>query len=322
MTINVKNAVNSAQTYQELLSITEQLHAGLSSYGCRYAVITAQSPLYQGTIAIGAVAEKAMKIRERMEEEGIRFTSEEKENVTLLCREISRLYGEDTINCAQVDRPTTVLIFIMSIIFWTNHQSKWSDNRNGLSYREQLQQPLSIRLKTVVKNAQNYRQLLPIANKLHAGLSYWGYQYAYAIPSSLYKGTIPIGAVAEKAMEIRERMEREGRGFNTDEMESVSSFCCKVDCLYLEDKARRAQANIITTICRLIARVLFQVDHQTKWGNGDQVEKTTTYPEILCRSLPGSIYERPLRGGSSEFERKLSEWRRQGITYIPYPDGI
>ncbi|MGL4539658.1 MAG: hypothetical protein ACRCU0_01595 [Candidatus Rhabdochlamydia sp.] len=319
MTINVKNAVNNAQTYQELLSITEQLHAGLSSYGYRYAVITAQSLLYQGTIAIGAVAEKAMEIRERMEEEGIRFTSEEKENVTLLCREISRLYGEDTVNCAQADRPTTILIFIMSIIFWTNHQSKWSDNRNGLSYREQLQQPLSIRLKTVVKNAQNYRQLLPIANKLHAGLSYWGYQYAYATPSSLYKGTIPIGAVAEKAMEIRERMEREGRGFNSDEKESVSLFCDKVDCLYLEDKAHCAQANRVTSICRVVMEI-FRVDHQRKWGDDDQVEKMTTYPEILRRNLPGSVYERPLQGGSLEFERKLSEWRGQGITYIPYPD--
>ncbi|MEK7339745.1 MAG: hypothetical protein AABZ92_03415, partial [Verrucomicrobiota bacterium] len=162
MTVNIKSAVNDVQTYQELFSITRQLHAGLSSYGYRYAVITAQSPTYQGTIAIGAVAKKAMEIRQRMEEDGAEITSEEKENVTLSCREISRLYDEDVANCAQADRLITIFIAVMNIIFWANHQSKWSDSRNGFSY--QLQQPLSIRLKTAVKNAQNYQQLLPIAN--------------------------------------------------------------------------------------------------------------------------------------------------------------
>lgn len=320
MAINVKAAVNSAQTYQELLSITEQLHARLSSCGYRYAEITVPSPIYQGAIAIGAVAKKAMKIRERMEEDGTKITPEEKENVTLLCREISRLYAEDTANCAQADKLTTIFIVIMSIIFWTNHQSKWSNSKNGFSYREQLQQPLSIRLKTAVKKAQNYQQLLPIANKLHAGLSWWGYQYAYAVPLSLYKGTIPIGTVAEKAMKIRQRMEREKVGFNANEKEKVHQFCNKIYCLYLEDKAHCAQSNIVTTICRYVMTVIFWADHQAKWGDIYRCEKTKTYPEILTENLPGSIYERPLQGASSEFERNLFEWEEQGALFIPYPD--
>ena len=53
MTINVKTAVHSAQTYQELLPVTRELRAGLSSWGYQYAIVTDQSSMYQGTIAIG-----------------------------------------------------------------------------------------------------------------------------------------------------------------------------------------------------------------------------------------------------------------------------
>lgn len=189
MSINVKTAVNSAQTYQELLSISRQLDAKLSSYGYRYAVITDQSSLYQGAIAMGAVAEKAMEIRRRMEENRIPFISEEEESVTLLCTEISRLYSEDAANCAQADRLTTVLIFIMNIIFWINHQSKWSNSRNSFSYKEQLQQPLSTRVRTTVQlpsmhAAPSYREYHAHLGFLQgAHLPYWrGYQYSYAVP--------------------------------------------------------------------------------------------------------------------------------------------
>jgi hypothetical protein len=303
MTINVKTAVYGAQTYQELLPVTRELRAGLSSWGYQYATVTAQSSIYQGTIAIGAIAEKAMKIRRSMEINGAKFTPEEKENIVLLSREISRLYGEDKANCQRADRLTTLCRFITSIIFWANHQSKWSNNRNG--YREQLQQPLSIRLRTAINKAQNYQDLLAIAKSLSAGLSCWGYQHAYAktTPPSInkeviYTGRITIGAMAEKAMKIRERMEQARVGFNSEKRKNVGLVCREISRIYSEDKTNCAEANILTTICRLVMKVILWADHQEKWGDPEDPldelnRKITTDREILLSTLPGSVYDIP-----------------------------
>lgn len=300
MTTNLKTAVNSAQTYQELLPVTRELRAGLSPWGCQYATVAAQSSMYQGTIAIGAVAEKAMKIRQSMESNGVKFTPKEKENIVLLSREISRLYGEDKANCERADKLTTLSRFVISIVLWVNHQSKWNS-----AYKKQLEQPLSIRLKTAVNKAQNYQDLLAITKNLSAGLSCWGYQHAYAKatpPSTnkevIYKGMIGIGAVAEKAMKIRERMKQAKEGFNSEKRKNVGLVCREITRIYSEDKTNCAEANILTTICRLVMKVILWADHQEKWGDPEEPldelnRKFSTDREILLSTLPGSVYDIP-----------------------------
>ncbi|MEK7340322.1 MAG: hypothetical protein AABZ92_06405 [Verrucomicrobiota bacterium] len=329
MTINIKTALYQAQTYQELVPIAKELCAGLSCWGYQYATVTAQSLIYQGTIAVGAIAEKAMKIRQRMEQNVIKFTPEEKNNVILLSREISRLYGEDTVNCERADKRTTLCKLIMSIIFWVNHQSKWNNNRNGPSYKEQLQQPLSINLKTAVNKAQNYQELLPIANELHAGLSWWGYQYAH-VPTStsidkevIYTGRIATGAIAKKALKIRQEMKKNKMGFTENEADSGLPFCKKIYCLYVEDKSLCNQANQLTAIFRSVVRVIFWADHQSRWrAVWDHSNKVETYPEIICEDLPGSIAGRPVKGEwSGDFIQRVMDWEDQGATYIPFPNG-
>lgn len=301
MTINLKTAVYTAQTYQELLPIARELRAGLSSWGYQYATATFQSPIYEGTIAINAIAEKAMKIRKKMEKEGEKLNEPEKNNVILLCREVSRLYGEDKVNCAQADGLKNICRIVISILFWKNHQSKWSNNGNGFSYKELLQSPLSIQLKTAINKAKNYQELLDIAKKLRAGLYCWGYQCVIA-PNSLYKGTVRISAIADKAWKIRHSMQRNEVGFNTYEMENVMLTCGEISRIYEEDIKNCEQANILTTVCRFVMKAIFWMDHQEKWGDPDDpldlARKTPTDEELLCRTLPGSVYSRPIMLGN------------------------
>ena len=329
MTINVKTALHRAQTYKELLPIAKELCAGLYSWGYQYATVTAQSSLYQGEIAIGAIAEKALKIRQRMEQNAIKFTPEEKDNIILLSREISRLYGEDKVNCERADKITTICRLVMSLIFWVNHQSKWNSNKNSPSHKEQLQQPLSISLKTAVNKAQNYQELLPIANELHAGLSWWGYQYAH-VPTStsidkdvIYTGRIATGAIAKKALKIRQEMKKNKMGFTSNEADCVYPFCKKIYCLYVEDKNLCNQASWLTTIFRSVVQVIFWADHQKRWGAvWECSNKVMTYSDIICKGLPKSKGWGPLEGEiTEEFMEALSDWEDQGTTYIPYPDG-
>ena len=328
MSINIQTALHNAQTYQDLLPVARQLCAGLSSWGYQYATVTAQSAIYQGTIAIGSVAEKAMKIRQRMEQNAVKFTPEEKENVILLSREVSRLYGEDTVNCERADRITTLCRLAMGLIFWVNHQSKWNSNRDGPSYKEQLQQPLSISLKTAVNKAKNYEELLAVANEVHAGLSWWGHQYAY-VPTStsidkdvIYTGRVAIGTIAEKALKIRQEMKKNRIGFTTSEADSVGPFCKKIYCLYAEDKGLCKQANQLTNICRLFTRVVFWATHQRRWGNVWEYGKFKTYPDIIYEDFPGCIEGKPVKGEiTQEFIRNLRNWEKQGATFIPYPNG-
>ena len=267
MTINLKTAVSSAQAYQELLPIAKNLHANLSSWGCQYATITDQSSMYQGTISLSAIAKKAMEIRQKMEQKAIRFTPEEKKAVTLLSKEVSRLYREDRTNCEQADTITTIYRFVINTIFWINHHSKWP------SYEKQLQQPLSIKLTTAIDKAQNYQELLAVTKHLDAGLACWGFQYAYdkrISPSTsqeeIYTGMIRIGSMAEKAMHIRKKMKQNGIGFNTNERESVLLFCRKIFLMYEKDIDNCDQANRFTTVCRLVMKVVFWMNHQYKWG--------------------------------------------------------
>ena len=299
MPMHIKTAVNNAQTYQKLLPIAKELRAELSSWGYQYATITTQSPLYKGTIAVGAVAERAMKIRKTMEKKGEKLSEAEKINIVSLCEEISRLYDEDRINCVQADRATTIYRFIVSILFWVNHQSKWSNSKNGSSYIEQLQKPLSIKLKTAINNAQNYEELLAISKNLKAGLYYWGYQYAYAVPTSSYRSTVIIRAIANKAWEIRHSMERNEVGFNTDEMKNVMLLCKEVFRIYEEDTDNCDQAGMFTTMCRLVLKVIFWMDHQYKWGKiYDVARKTPSDAELLQEDLPGTEYKHPFTLGS------------------------
>ncbi|MDR2539732.1 MAG: hypothetical protein LBC45_03930 [Chlamydiales bacterium] len=273
MTINLKTAIHTTQTYQELLSIARELRAGLSSWGYQYAVVKSPSSMYEGTVAINAVAEKAMKIRQSMEKHGVRFTPEEKKSLRLLSIEISCLYEEDTVNCKGADTCTTLCRWMRSLIFWVNHPSKWKNGKNGLSYSKQLQQPLSISLKTAVNKAQTYQELLSIAHELYAGLSWWGYQYVHAPnpPSAdgevIYTGRIAIGDIAEKALKIRREMEKNKREFTTNEIDSVLLFCKKVHCLYAEDQSLCDQANCLTALFRSVVRIVFWADHQSRWGD-------------------------------------------------------
>ena len=333
MPINIKTALHQAKTYQELVPITKELCAGLSSWGYQYATVTAQSAIYQGTIAIGSVAEKAMKIRQRMEQNAVKFTPEEKENVILLSREVSRLYGEDTVNCERANRITTLCRLVISLIFRVNHQSKWNSNRNGPSYKEQLQQPLSISLKTAVNKAQNFQELLHITNELHAGLSWWGHQYAYAPnpPSAdgevIYTGRITIGAMAKKALKIRQEMTKNEMRFVYEE-ESVESFCRKIYCLYAEDKNLCNQANRLTSIFRSVVQLFFWANHRHRWGDAwghsntwDHSNKVKTHPEIIYRGFPGYTEENPVKGYITRaFKENLFDYEELGATYIPYPN--
>lgn len=191
----------------------------------------------------------------------------------------------------------------MSIIFWENHQSKWNNSRNGFSYRDQPQQPLSIRLRTAINKAQNYQELLVITKNLSAGLSYYGYQYAYAkiTPPSInketiYKGTITIGSIAKKAMEIRNKMEQAKEGFNSEKRKSVGLVCEEITRIYSEDKTNCSEANILTTICRFIMKVILWADHQEKWGDPEDPldelnRKFATDRDMLLSNLPGSVYD-------------------------------
>ncbi|VHN99712.1 hypothetical protein [Candidatus Rhabdochlamydia sp. T3358] len=317
MTTNIKTALHQAQTYKDLFSIADKLCAGLSSWGYQYASVTPQSSLYHGTIAIGAVAEKALKIRQGMEKNGVKFTPEEKRNISKLSKQISHLYTKDIVNCKRADRLTTLCRFVMNILFWVNHHSKWP------SYEKQLQQPLSISLKTAVNKAQNYQELLPIANELHAGLSWWGYQYAY-VPTStsidkevIYKGRIATGATAKKALKIIQEMDKNKMGFTENEADCALPFCKKIYCLYVEDNSLCNQANWLTAIFRSVVRVIFWTDHQSKWGDILPTRKYETYPDIICKKLTGSI------GGWTEaFEKSIFNWEDQGATYIPFPNGL
>lgn len=324
MTMNLKEAIHRAQTYQDLFPIARQLCASLSPWGCQYATVTDQSALYKGTITIGSIAEKAMKIRQRMEQNVVKFTPEEKENVILLSREISRLYGEDTVNCERANKVTNLCRLVISLIFWVNHQSKWN-NRNGPSYKEQLQQPLSISLKTAINKAQNYQELLAVSNEVHAGLSWWGYQYAY-VPTSLsidkeviYTGRIAIGSIAEKAVKIKREMEKNQKRFTMNEANSVYPFFRKIYCLYTEDKNLCKQANKLTTICRLFfTQVIFWATHQHRWGEVWAHEHYETYTDIIYKGLEW----RALKGEiTNEFIKNILDWEKQGATFIPYPDG-
>ena len=127
MTMSLQTALHNIQTYQELLPITRELRAGLSSRGYQYAT----SSMYQGTISMNAIAKKAMKIRQKMEQNANRFTSKERNAVTLLSKEVSRLYREDRTNCEQADTLTTIYRFVMSTIFLMNHQYKGGDLYEG-----------------------------------------------------------------------------------------------------------------------------------------------------------------------------------------------
>ena len=272
ITMNRQNALHNIQTYQELLPIARELRAGLSSWGYQYATITDQSSLYQGTISIHAIAKKAMNIRQNMEQKAIRFTPEERKAVTLLSKEVSRLYREDRANCEQADLLTTIYRFVMSTIFWMNHQSKWP------SYEKQLQQPVSIKLTTAIDKAQNYQELLAVTKHLDAGLTWWGFQYAYdqrtppsADQEAIYTGRIRINAIARKAMKIRDRMEQNGIGFNTDERESLFLFCDKLFLIYEKDIDNCYQSNRF--IIRLAMKVLFWINHQYKWEDVYEVAR-------------------------------------------------
>ncbi|MEK7340303.1 MAG: hypothetical protein AABZ92_06305 [Verrucomicrobiota bacterium] len=305
----MQTALHNIQTYQELLPIAKNLQAGLSSWGCQYAIDRAS--MHRGTISIAAVAEKAMKIRQRMQQNVIKFTPEEKNAVTLLSKEVSRLYREDRANCEQADTLTTIYRFVMSTIFWINHRSKWP------SYEKQLQQPLSIKLTTAIDKAQNYQELLAATEHLDAGLTWWGFQYAYdkRIPPSanqeaIYTGMIRIGSMAEKAIKIREKMKQNGIGFNTDEKKSVLLFCRKIFLIYEKDIDNCDQANRFTTVCRLVMKVVFWMNHQYKWGSLYEIarkEDLTTYPEELSTDLPGSVYERPVKLPKEE-KFKYTQW--------------
>ncbi|MCL6755816.1 MAG: hypothetical protein M3A24_01390 [Candidatus Rhabdochlamydia oedothoracis] len=189
MTISLQAALHNIQTYQELLPIAKNLHARLSPWGYQYITITDQASM-QGTISIGAVVEKTMQIRQKMEQNAIKFTPEEKHAVTLLSKEVSRLYGEDKANCEQADTLTTTYRFVISTIFWMNHQSKWP------SYEKQLQQPLSIKVTTAIDKAQNYQELLAVTEHLDAGLTWWGFQHAYdeRIPPSANQEAVYSGS--------------------------------------------------------------------------------------------------------------------------------
>ena len=307
--ITMQIALHNIQTYQELLPIAKNLHADLSSWGCQYATITDQSSMYQGTISISAIAEKTMKIRQKMEQKAIRFTPEEKNAVTLLSKEVSRLYREDRANCEQADTLTTIYRFVMSTIFWINHHSKWP------SYEKQLEKPLSIKLTTAIDKAQNYQELLAATEYLDVGLTWWGFQYAYdkRIPPSanqeaIYTGMIRIGSMAEKAIKIREKMKQNGIGFNTDERESVLLFCRKIFLMYEKDIDNCDQANRFTTVCRLVMKVVFWMNHQYKWGRIYEMgRKDLTYPERLSGDLPGSVYERPIKLPKAE-EFRDTQW--------------
>jgi hypothetical protein len=189
MTINVKTAVKNAQTYQELFSIARELHAELSFWGHQYATVATQSPLYEGTIVISAIAKKAMKIRKKREKKEEKQTELEKNSVFLLCREISRLYDEDKVNCAQANKMTTTCRVIINTIFLIHHQSKWNNIRNGSSYKEQLQKPVSIKinkLKQAIDKAQSYPELIAITEEMHAERYCRGYQYAHEPYSFFY----------------------------------------------------------------------------------------------------------------------------------------
>lgn len=322
MTINIKTALHQVQNYQELVPIAKELCAGLSCWGYQYATVTAQSLIYQGTIAVGAIAEKAMKIRQKMEQNVIKFTPEEKNAVTLLSKEVSRLYEEDRANCEQADTLTTIYRFVMSTIFWINHHSKWS------SHEKQLQQPLSIKLTTAIDKAQNFQELLLIANELHAGLSWWGYQYAHVPISTsidkevIYTGKIATGAIAKKAMKIRLEMKKNQKRFTTDEADSVYPFCKKIYCLYVEDKSLCNQVNWLTAIFRSVVQVAFWANHQSKWGDIRPTRKYETYPDFICKGLPKSKGWGPLEGEITEaFEKNILDWEYQEATYIPYPNG-
>ncbi|MDR2539442.1 MAG: hypothetical protein LBC45_02340 [Chlamydiales bacterium] len=117
MTINLKTAIHTTQTSQELLPIVRELRAGLSSRGYQYAAVKSQSSMYEGTVRIDAVAEKAIRIKQRMEENEIEFTPEEKNNIILLSKEITRLYREDKVNCKQAGKLTTLCRWIRSLFF-------------------------------------------------------------------------------------------------------------------------------------------------------------------------------------------------------------
>ena len=182
-------------------------------------------------------------------------------------------------------------------------------------------------LKTALHNAQSFQELLPIANELHAGLSWWGYQYAY-VPTStstdkevIYTGRVAIGTIAEKALKIRQEMEKNKKRFTANEADSVYPFFRKIYCLYAEDKGLCNQANPLTTICRLVVSLFFK-DHQFDWGNAWEYGKFETYTDKICKGLPKNIGWRALKGEiTQDFIRNLRNWEKQGATFIPYPNG-
>lgn len=107
----------------------------------------------------------------------------------MLCREISRLYDEDKVNCVQANKMTTTCRAIINTIFLIHHPSKWNNIRNDFYRGEQLQKPVSIKinkLKQAIDKAQSYPELIAITEEMHAESYCREYQYPHEPYSFFY----------------------------------------------------------------------------------------------------------------------------------------
>ena len=71
------------------------------------------------------MAEKAMKIRKKMKQNGIGFNTDEKQSVLLICRKIFLIYEKDIDNCDLANKFITACRLVMKVLFWMDHQYKW-----------------------------------------------------------------------------------------------------------------------------------------------------------------------------------------------------
>jgi hypothetical protein len=133
--------------------------------------------------------------------------------------------------------------------------------------------PLASSLQDAINTAETLEELIPIAERLQAKISFWGARWVEIMPSDdgqqLYPGTAFLLALIKRIHKIIDDSGRysyidDRKGFTLEEHEACRRLEFAIDRFFHADKMNVEQANIITRIF-VVIRNVFKTHDRFDW---------------------------------------------------------